>query len=157
MNQFFLYSNPYQSMHLPVYPQFGNPLALTMDYEAETKEAERKEAEKRAIFIRDCIQLADMTMPNLYAAKTAWTFVETKPTVVLVDSSVTKVAIWGKSLSGFTQCVKMSLPTLRDQLRELAESGAAWTDYLSVRFQFVPTGSAWAEDPADWMSTMSFV
>ncbi|KAM5375857.1 hypothetical protein ACJZ2D_005779 [Fusarium nematophilum] len=106
----------------------------------------------RQHFVESCVRLVDYNLPACYPPGGEWASAGPSSSLLVADDSTRTVSLWATSLvAGQTVLINTTLPGLRQQLRELAQSGAPWADYLGVRYHFLITGSGsvWVDDPAD--------
>ncbi|KAF5010666.1 hypothetical protein FDECE_3174 [Fusarium decemcellulare] len=117
--------------------------------------------------IERCKRLVEEMLPAWYDPPgNESAVVGTSPTIVLANGDNT-VGLWGRSLAPCTLMVNMSLPGIRRTLKELAESGAPWTDFQAVRYQFIvieppetPAANPITIDNSnvlDWMDVASYM
>jgi hypothetical protein len=64
-----------------------------------------------------------------------FTKIQPSPTPILVDDTGI-IALWAQTRSPSAEVVDMSHHEINGTLMQLAESGASWTDYQSVRYGF---------------------
>ncbi|KAI8721914.1 hypothetical protein NCS52_00334000 [Fusarium sp. LHS14.1] len=89
--------------------------------------------------IGDCVKLINEALPIMSRAHPGYPYVEVKPCgeAILARNDMPHVSLFATSLTQDTVYVNMNLPGIQRTLKELAESGAPWTDFQAVRYEFV--------------------
>lgn len=82
----------------------------------------------------DCLSLMHGCF-NQYFFICPYAMVHTHPTPILVGFDGTTV-LWAQSTTPFVECVDMTHRRIHQELMELAESGARWVEYQSIRYGF---------------------
>lgn len=93
--------------------------------------------------IGDCVRLINEALPMMNQTHFGYPYVQVStghPCVILKHDALPHLNLWAQSLADFAVCVNMSLPGIQRTLKELAESGAPWTDFQAVRYYFGPPG-----------------
>ncbi|KAM0439893.1 hypothetical protein ACHAPT_000991 [Fusarium lateritium] len=89
----------------------------------------------------DCKWLVREVLPSMYPSDSfPHVKVDATPTIILWHPGIWTVSLWAWSLTSEHVYVNMSLPGVHRTLKELAESGAPWTDFQAIRYQFFATG-----------------
>ncbi|UPK91364.1 hypothetical protein LCI18_002299 [Fusarium solani-melongenae] len=88
--------------------------------------------------IGDCVRLINEALPRMCLTHIGYPYIEVSvhPCVILSHDALPHIKLWAQSLAGVAVCVNMDLPGIQRTLKELAESGAPWTDFQAVRYQF---------------------
>ncbi|KAJ4133321.1 hypothetical protein NW754_016130 [Fusarium falciforme] len=88
--------------------------------------------------IGDCVRLINEALPRMCLTHIGYPYIEVSvhPCVILSHDAMPHINLCAQSLAGVAVCVNMGLPGIQRTLKELAESGAPWTDFQAVRYQF---------------------
>ncbi|KAL6361784.1 hypothetical protein LRP88_05260 [Fusarium phalaenopsidis] len=88
--------------------------------------------------IGDCVRLINEALPRMCLTHIGYPYIEVSvhPCVILSHDAIPHINLCAQSLAGVVVCVNMGLPGIQRTLKELAESGAPWTDFQAVRYQF---------------------
>ncbi|RSL70309.1 hypothetical protein CEP54_001804 [Fusarium duplospermum] len=89
--------------------------------------------------IGDCVRLVNEALPLMPLTHAGYPYVEVLVcgSVILRQENMPHVFLVASSKAGFTVYVNMDLPGIKRTLKELAESGAPWTEFQAVRYEFV--------------------
>lgn len=103
----------------------------------------------------DCLRLMHECF-HQYFFICPYAMVYTYSTPILVGFDGTMV-LWAQSTTPFVECVDMTHPRIHLELMELAESGARWVDYQSIRYGFSKLAemSIYPDSGSDGVTTMS--
>jgi hypothetical protein len=82
----------------------------------------------------DCLGLMDECFDQ-YFFICPYAMVYTHPTPILVGFDGT-IVLWAQSTTPFVECVDMTHYRIHQELMELAETGARWVEYQSIRYGF---------------------
>ncbi|RSM18004.1 hypothetical protein CDV31_003102 [Fusarium ambrosium] len=89
--------------------------------------------------IGDCVRLVNEALPLMPLTHASYPYVEVPVCgcIILKQDDLPHVGLYAYSKAGFTVYVNMDLPGIKRTLNELAESGAPWTEFQAVRYEFV--------------------
>ncbi|EEU47410.1 uncharacterized protein NECHADRAFT_77796 [Fusarium vanettenii 77-13-4] len=89
--------------------------------------------------IGDCVKLINEALPIMSMTHPGYPYVQVKPCgdTILARNDMPHVSLFATSLTQGIVYVNMNLPGIQRTLKELAESGAPWTDFQAVRYEFV--------------------
>ncbi|KAI8674918.1 hypothetical protein NCS57_00391300 [Fusarium keratoplasticum] len=89
--------------------------------------------------IGDCVRLINEALPIMSMTHVGYPYVEVPACgrAILVRDDMPHVCLFASSLTQGTVYVNMNLPGIQRTLKELAESGAPWTEFQAVRYEFV--------------------